>query len=57
MLARNAGHVGFDTIVGTAADLERNWDNLLRAAGLTGDERQEAGERYAQAVRDCRRRP
>ena len=57
MLARNAGHVGFNTIVGTAADLERNWNNLLRAAGLTGEERQEAGERYRQAVRDYRRQP
>lgn len=56
-LARNKGHLGFDTIVGTAADLERNWGNLLSAAGLTGDERQEAGERYRQAVRSCRRRP
>ncbi len=28
-LARNAGHVEFDIIVGTAADLERNWNDLL----------------------------
>ena len=55
VLARNAGHVGFDTIVGSARDMARNWDNLLRAAELTGDERREAGRRYAQAVRDCRR--
>ena len=48
VLARNAGHVGFNTIIGTAADLERNWNNLLRAAGLTGEERQEADERYRQ---------
>jgi hypothetical protein len=54
VLARNSGHIGFDTIVGTAADMERNWSNLLRAAGLTSEERQEAGERCRQAVRDCR---
>ena len=54
VLARNRGHVGFDTIIGTAADLERNWENILRAAGLTDGERQEAGERFRQAVRRCR---
>jgi hypothetical protein len=54
VLARNAGRVGFDTMVGTAADLERNWGNLLSAAGLTGEERREAGELYRQAVRICR---
>ena len=50
VLARNAGHIGFDTIVGSAADLERNWENLLRAAGLTSEQQQEADERYRQAV-------
>jgi hypothetical protein len=55
VLARNAGQVWFGTIIGTAADLERNWSNLLRAAELTPGERQEAGERYQQAVRSCRR--
>jgi hypothetical protein len=57
LLARNAGHVGFDTIVGMATDLERNWENLMRAAGLTDDERREAGERYRKAVQDYRRQP
>ena len=56
-LARNAGCLGFDTIVGTAADLERNWDTLLRAAGLTDEERRKADERYRQAVRSYRRQP
>jgi hypothetical protein len=55
VLARNEGHVGFNTIVGTAADLDRNWNNLLRAAGLTSEEQQEAGKRYRQAVKSCRR--
>jgi hypothetical protein len=54
VLARNEGHVGFDTIIGAAADLERNWNNLLRAAGLTSEEQQEVNDRYRQAVRDCR---
>jgi hypothetical protein len=57
VLARNEGHVGCNTIIGAAADLERNWNNLLRAAGLTGKERQEADERYRQAVRHYRRQP
>ncbi len=56
VLARNTGQVVFDTIIGTAADLDRNWSNLLRAAELTTEERQEAGERYRQAVRICRQR-
>ena len=51
VLARNAGQVVFDVIVGSAADLERNWENLLRAAELTGEEQQEANEHYRQAVR------
>jgi len=55
VLARDAGHVGFDTIVGTADDMERNWNNLVQAANLTSRERQEAGKRYRQAVRGCRR--
>ena len=57
VLARDEGQIGFDTIVGTAADLERNWGNLLRAAGLTSDEQAEAERRYGQAVRDYRRQP
>ena len=55
VLARNEGHVGFDTIIGTAADLERNWNNLLRAAGLTSEEQRLANKHYRKAVRDCRR--
>jgi hypothetical protein len=55
VLARNAGHIGCDTIIGTAADLERNWNDLMRAAGLTSEEQQEAGERYRRAVRSYRR--
>jgi hypothetical protein len=55
LLARNRGHIGFDNIVGTAADLERNWENLLCAAGLTDEQRRQADERYRQAVRSCRR--
>jgi hypothetical protein len=57
VLARNEGHVGFNTIIGTAADLERNWNNLLRAAGLTNEERHEVNDRYRQAVRHYRRQP
>jgi hypothetical protein len=57
VLARDEGQIGFDTIIGTAADLERNWSNLLRAAGLTDDEQAEANKRYGKAVRDYRRRP
>jgi hypothetical protein len=55
VLARNTGRLGCDTIVGTAADLERNWENLLRAAGLSSEERQKADERYQRAIRSYQR--
>jgi hypothetical protein len=55
VLARDEGQVTCNVIVGTAADLERNWRNLLHAAGLTGEERQEADRRYREAVRDYRK--
>ena len=51
LLARNTGHIGFNAFIGLARDLQRNWDNLLNAAGLTGKERQEAAHCYQQAVR------
>jgi hypothetical protein len=54
VLARNTGHVGCNTIIGAAVDLERNWNNLLRAAGLTSEEQRLANKHYRQAVRDCR---
>ena len=50
VLARNSGHIGFDAIIGSATDLQRNWDNLISAAGLTSTERQEAARCYQQAV-------
>ena len=55
VLARNAGQVAFDTIIGTAEDLERNWSNLMLAACLTSEEQQEVDERYQKAVRSYRR--
>ena len=55
VLARNAGHIGCDTIIGTAEDMERNWNDLMRAADLTSDEQQEVGRRYQKAVRSYRR--
>jgi hypothetical protein len=57
VLARNTGHIGFDTFIGSAADLEHNWNNLLNAAELTDDERQDADHRYRRAVRDYRCEP
>ena len=52
VLARNRDHVGFDAFIGSIADLQRNWNNLLNAAQLTRQERQEAAHRYQQAVRN-----
>jgi hypothetical protein len=55
LLARDEGQVTCNVIVGTAADLERNWNSLLDAAGLTSEEKQEAEERCRMAVRDYRK--
>ena len=57
VLARDEGQVTFNVIVGTAADLERNWLALLDVAGLTSQERREAIRRYGHAVRDYRSQP
>ena len=51
VLARNAGHVGFNAFIGSATDLQRNWDNLLNVAGLTGEEQREANYRFQEAVK------
>ncbi len=54
VLARHDGDCGCNHYVGTAADLERNWLDLLDAAGLTDEERAEAERLHRQAVTDYR---
>jgi hypothetical protein len=56
VLARDTGQIGFDSIIGTVMDLERNWINLLQAAGLSDGEQAEAERLYGKAVRDFRPR-
>lgn len=46
---RRAGSVGFDGME-SLADLRRNWNRLLDAAGLTPEERMEAVERFRARV-------
>ena len=55
VLARNEGDCGCNAFIGSAADLQRNWRNLLGAAELTGTERREADHRYRRAVRSHRK--
>jgi hypothetical protein len=47
LLARVGGQFGFDTFVGTYADLVRNWRALIEAAGLTQGEYMEIASRFA----------
>jgi hypothetical protein len=40
------GEIGYDTLIGSVSDLKRNWNTLLNAAELTGEERAEASRLY-----------
>jgi len=55
VLARQAGDVGCNHIIGSAGYLERNISGLLAVAGLTGAERQEWDRLYLVRVMDWRR--
>jgi hypothetical protein len=56
-LARAEDDCGCNEWIGSAADLERNWQNLLSAAGLSESESRQAESAYAGAVTDWRRVP
>ena len=45
-LAMHVGEIGYNHLVGWETDLKRNWVNLLDAADLTKDEREEASRLY-----------
>ncbi len=51
VLARHAGDVGMNTILGSGEDLLRNWRNLLAAAGLNESERELAEWLFGMRVR------
>jgi len=55
VLAQAGPPVSHSVFLGAASDWERNWAWLLDAAGLTVEERAEAGRRYEQNVKDWRR--
>jgi hypothetical protein len=42
VLAMHEGDIGYNAFIGSESDLKRNWENLLEAADLTGEERDEA---------------
>jgi urease accessory protein UreF len=54
VLARERGDCGCNTIIGSAQDLERNVSNLLYAATLTPEERQQWEALYRLRVTDWR---
>lgn len=51
VLGRQSGDCGMNEFIGHVRDLERNWRNLLDAAGLTDGEREEAEAAFASQVR------
>jgi hypothetical protein len=46
VLAMQDGDIGYNEFVGHVSDLERNWKNLLNAAGLTSEEKKYAMRLY-----------
>jgi hypothetical protein len=42
VIAMHVGEIGDNNLLGSESDLRRNWHNLLDAADLTEDERDEA---------------
>jgi hypothetical protein len=42
VMAQQSGDIGMNDMIGDVSDLRRNWDNLLSAAGLEPQEKQEA---------------
>ncbi len=46
ILASHEGDIGYDNFIGSEANLRRNWENLIEAAGLTDEERSEATSLY-----------
>jgi hypothetical protein len=50
LLARNLWDCGFNNYLGRLADLEANWERLLKAAGLTSEEHREAEAAYERAL-------
>ncbi|KKL72589.1 hypothetical protein LCGC14_2083420 [marine sediment metagenome] len=54
VLGRKDGDCGLNEWIGSADDLERNWQMLLGAAGLTEEEQEQARRCYRVNVRDWR---
>ena len=54
LLATHEGDIGCNDMLGGESDLKRNWHNLLDAAGLTPEERQEAESAYQDRIHSFR---
>ncbi len=54
VLGMPAGAYGFDEFLGASSDLYRNWEDLLRVAGLTTGEREEADQLFSLMLRNGR---
>ncbi len=50
VLAMRQGDCGFNEFIGAKSDLERNWAELLDAAGLDESERAQAGMLYSMTL-------
>lgn len=51
VFARRNEDIGYNEVIGAEADLRRNWEELLGAAGLSDKEKQEAEFLYHTRVR------
>mgnify|MGYP001567949505 CR=1 FL=1 len=54
VLAREKGDVGLNVFIGSTADLEKNWRNLLESACLLPDEKAEISRLYRARIQDHR---
>ena len=54
VLARQAGDIGLNLFIGRAADLERNWSNLIDSACLLDVEKTELARLFRSRVQDHR---
>ncbi len=50
VLAWHNGDIGYNDFIGARSDFERNWEQLLDAAGLTDDERQLDERKYRRRI-------
>ncbi len=51
LTAREKGDIGYNAFIGSEADLNKNWENLMKFAGLTDLEKTHANSLFARAFK------